>query len=336
MATLADSGFPNLANWAKRQKPDGGIAEVVNTLTLLTPLLDDVPWYEGNLPTGHRITQALALPSASWRTLNAGVPATKADTEQFDETVGIMESESKVDVDLAKLNGDAAAFRAVEDDLKKEGIGQQFATAVFYESASTNPERIHGLTPRYPATTGFTSSAYTLSGTVGGVNARSIWLISWETRKVYGIYPKGSQAGLTVEDKGEQRVLDGNSDPFWAFVTKFQWKWGIAVEDYRYIVRFQWDPDDAAFDDADRGMYLAMQSMLNTIFKILPSTRFYMDRITKAKLDAQLMSNDANMLQYIAQHDDMGNLVAGQLIPTFNGVPIRVTDSLVQETAMTA
>jgi hypothetical protein len=334
MATLSDTGFPNLANWAKRQKPDGGIADIVNVLSRRLPLLDDVPWVEGNLPTGHRITQALSLPSASWRTLNAGVIATKVDTEQFDETCGILEDESKVDVDLAKLNGDAAVYRASEDDLKKEALGQQFATSVFYESAQTNPTRIHGLAPRYGATSGMTASSYTLAGTNAGTNARSFWLISWEPRKIYGIFPKGSMAGLTVEDKGEQRVLDSNSYAFWAYVTKLQWKMGIAVEDYRYAVRYQWDPDDAAFADDDRGMYLAMQQAANTIHEILPSTRFYMDRTTKAKLDAQLMSNDANLLTYTAQRDDMGNMMAGQLIPTFMGVPIRVTDSLVAETAI--
>lgn len=333
MATLADGGFPNLANWSKRQKPEGGIAEIINVLSKKNPILDDVPWSEGNLPTGHRITQAsTALPAATWRKLNSGVQATKGDTEQFDETCGMLEDESKVDVDLAKLNGDAAAYRASEDKLKVEGISQQFATALFYESASTNPERIHGLAPRYGGTSGYTASAYTLKGTNAGTNARSVWLISWEPRKVYGIFPKGSMAGLTREDKGEQRVLDASSNAFWAYVTRMQWKCGIAVEDYRYAVRFQWDPDDAAFADSGKGLYLAMQQMLNTIYELLPSTRFYMDRVSKTKLDAELLTNDANALTYLSPQGDTG--VSGLRIPAFMGVPIRVTDALVAETAI--
>lgn len=335
MATLADSGFPNLANWAKRQDPGGGIADIVNVLSKKNDILDDVPWTEGNLPTGHRITKALALPSATWRKLNSGVAATKADTEQVDETCGMLEDESKVDIDLAKLNGDAAAFRASEDMLKKEALAQQFATALFYESVSSNPERIHGVTPRYGSTSGQTASDYVKKGTVAGVNARSIWLITWQPRKFYGIYPKGSMAGLQIEDKGEQRVLDSSSNAFWAYVTRLQWKCGIAVEDYRYGVRYQWDPDDAAFADDDKGMYLAMLEMLGTIYEKTPATRFYMDRTSHLKLMKQLASNDQRFLEYIAARDEKtGQPVAGALIPAFMGVPIRVTDALVAETAI--
>jgi hypothetical protein len=327
MSTLSDSGFPNLVNIAKRMDPQGGIAEVTNILSKKLNILDDIPWVEGNLPTGHRITLAAnGLPSASWRKLNAGVAATKGDTEQFDETCGMLEDESKMDVAAAELNGNGAAYRASEDKLKLEGFAQQFATALFYESAASNPERIQGLTPRYPATSGYDSSSYTLAGTNAGTNAHSVWLITWEPRKIYGIYPKGSMAGLQRIDKGIQRVLDGSSNAFYAYCTWFSWKCGIAVEDYRYAVRFQFDPDDSNFDDTDRGLYIAMQKMLGTIYENTPQTRFYMDRTSKLKLDAQLMSNDHNVLTYL----DSG----GERIPTFMGVPIRVTDSLVAETAI--
>lgn len=327
MSTIADSGFPNLVNIAKRMDPQGGIAEVTNILSKKLNILDDIPWMEGNLPTGHRITRTSnSLPSASWRTINAGVAATKGDTEQFDESCGMLEDESKMDVAGAELNGNGAAYRASEDAIKLEGFAQQFATALFYESVASNPSRIHGLTPRFPAATGYDSSPYTLCGTNAGVNARSVWLITWAPRKTYGIYPKGTQAGLQRIDKGVQRVLDASGNAFYAHCTWFSWKCGIAVEDYRYMVRFQWDPDDSNFDDGDRGMYLAMQRMLGTVYEVTPQTRFYMDRVSKMKLDAQLASNDANYLTYL----DAG----GQRIPTFQGVPIRVTDALVQETAI--
>lgn len=328
MGTTVDTGFPTLANWAAAQDPNGTIARVANVLSKQNPILDKIPWVEGNLPTGHRITQAAnALASGAWRSLNTGVPATKVTTQQVDESCGILEDESKIDVDLAALNGNAAAYRGMMDNLKTEGLGQQLATAIFYESTSTNPERIHGLTPRYPGTSGYTASAYTLAGTNAGTNAQSVWLITWEPGKVYGIYPKGSQMGLSKEDKGQQRVLDSNNYAFWAWVTRLVWKCGIAVEDYRYCVRAQWDPDDAAFDDTDRGLYLMMQKMIGTIFRMTPNTAFYMNRTSKMKLDAQCASNDANFLTQM--------LVPGRgPITHFMGIPIYVEDALVAETAI--
>lgn len=325
MATLAEGGFPNLANWAKRQDPDGSISDIINVMSRKKPEINDMPMIEGNLPTGHLVTQALALPSPSWRQLNTGVAATKTDTQQFVETIGMLEDESKVDVDLAKLNGNAAAYRASDDKLKKESFAQTYSTSIFYESAASNPERVHGLTPRYKGTSGYMASDYVLSaGTEAGTNCHSIWLITWAPRKIYIAYPKGSMAGLVVKDRGEQRVLDADSNAFWAYVTQFQWKFGVVVEDYRYAVRLQWDPDDIT--DSAKTLYLKMQDMLTTIEDVDENTRFYMDRVSKMKLDAQLASNDANYLTYM-------NL-GGKKLPHFQEVPIRVTDSLVAETAI--
>lgn len=328
MSTIADIGFPNLVNIMKRMNPDGSVADVANILSKKLALLDDVPWEESNQTTGHRITQATALPSPGFRKLNAGVDAHKGETAQFDETCGIMEDYNAVDVDVAKISGNAAKYRAEEDKLFIEGYSQAVATAIFYESAATNPERIHGLTPRFGATTGYTASSYVKTkGTVSGTNAQSLWLINWEPRKVYGIFPKGTMAGLLREDKGEQWITDANSKKFWAFVTKFQWKFGIAVEDYRYAMRYQWDPDDGTVHpDSAKSLYLMLQEMLSTVQDVGGNARFYMSRTSKIKLDAQLASNDANFLTYI----DAG----GRRVPTFEGIPIRVTDALVGETAI--
>lgn len=335
MTTLSDNGFPNLQDWVKRQKPSGGVADIVNVMSKVLPELDDVPWVEGNLPTGHRITQANALPSVGFRKLNTGVPSTKASTEQFDETCGILEDWSSVDVDHAKLNGDEAAYRASEDTLKKEAFAQKFATSLFYESTASHPEAVHGLSARYPATSGYISSPYTLKGdNNSGDDCLSIWLITWEPRKVYGIFPKGSQMGLNVEDFGKQVIRDSNGNQFAAYQTKLQWKFGFAVEDYRYIVRYQLDPNDDAFQETEKGVYLALRKMLNTIYKRSSSTRFYMGRAVKTLLDAQLAANDHNPMTWATPKNEDGSLAPGSQVPMFDGVPIRVTDALVSETAI--
>ncbi len=327
MSTLTDTGFPTLANWAAAQDPNGTIARVANLLSKKNPILDKIGWMEGNLPTGHRITTSnTTLPSGSWRSLNAGVSAVKALTAQYDESCGILEAWNKIDVALANLGGNAAGYRAIQDDLVTAGIGQQFATAVFYESTSTNPERIHGLAPRYGSTTGTTGS-YVLVGTNAGSNAQSVWLITWEPGKIYGIYPKGSQMGLQKKDLGQQVVTDSNSASFLAYMTQLVWQCGIAVEDYRYAVRGQWDPDDAAYADSDRGLYLLMQQMADTIFEKTPNTAFYMSRTSMKKLRAQLASNDANFLSQVVYPG------RGQ-IDTYLGIPIYVEDALVAETAI--
>ena len=66
MSTVADGGFPNIVNITKRMKPDGSVETMMaDTLSRVLPLLEDIPWVEGNLPTGHRITAVLAAPVSS-------------------------------------------------------------------------------------------------------------------------------------------------------------------------------------------------------------------------------------------------------------------------------
>lgn len=328
MATLVDSGFPNLVNVAKRLDPNGSIAAVAEILDKNIPTLEDIPWKEGNLPTGHRITSRTGLPTPSWRKLNQGLDPTKSETGQFDETCGMLEAYSKVDVDVADLNGNSAAFRASEDKPFIEGISEEFVRSVFYESTVSNAERIHGLSARYAASTGYTASGYVLpKGTLSGVNCQSVWLITWEPDRIYGIFPKGTKAGLSMHDMGIQLVNDANGKSFRAFVSHYQQKCGVAVQDYRYAVRMQWDPDDTAtFGDTGKNFYLALQEMLDTVKKVTPNTRFYMSRTSSKKLNAQLASNDANFLTYVER--------GGRRVPEFLGVPIRVEDTLVGESAI--
>ena len=51
------------------------------------------------------------------------------------------------------------------------------------------------------------------------------------------LFPKGSKAGLTHEDLGEQTVYNSDGTRLQAFATRYQWKNGLVVKDWRYVVR---------------------------------------------------------------------------------------------------
>src|SRR5436190_10241112 len=126
MSTITDSGFPTLLNVAKRLAPNGSIAtDIAEILNKELPLLEDMPWKEGNLPTGHRVTSRTGLPSPSWRKLNQGLDPVKSETAQYDESTGMLEAFSKVDAALAALNGNTVAFRASEDKAFLEGFSDE-------------------------------------------------------------------------------------------------------------------------------------------------------------------------------------------------------------------
>lgn len=43
-----------LADWGKRVDPNGKVDKIIELLSQTNPILQDMPFVEGNLPTGHQ------------------------------------------------------------------------------------------------------------------------------------------------------------------------------------------------------------------------------------------------------------------------------------------
>ncbi len=138
-----------LADWGKRVDPNGKVDKIIELLGQTNPILQDMPFVEGNLPTGHRTTIRSGLPSATWRLLNYGVQPSKSTTVQVTDSVGMLETYAEVDKSLADLNGNTAEFRLSEDRAFIEAMNQQMAQTLFYGDSSVNPQQFMGLSSRY-------------------------------------------------------------------------------------------------------------------------------------------------------------------------------------------
>lgn len=138
-----------LADWGKRIDPNGKVDKIIELLSQTNPILQDMPFVEGNLPTGHRTTVRTGLPSATWRLLNYGVKQSKSTTVQVTDSCGMLETYSEVDKSLADLNGNTAEFRLSEDRAFIEAMNQQMAQTLFYGDTSVNPQQFMGLSSRY-------------------------------------------------------------------------------------------------------------------------------------------------------------------------------------------
>src|SRR3990172_8225994 len=238
MATLGASVL-TLADWAKRLDPDGKVPSIVELLSMTNPILDDMMWMEGNLPTGHRTTVRTGLPTAAWRLLNQGIQPSKSTTAQIDEACGMLEAWSEVDKDLAMLNGNTSAFRLSEAQAFIEAMNQEMAQTLFYGNSGVSPEEFTGLAVRYSDPTA-TNGSHVLDAGGSGSDNSSIWLVAWGGQTVHGIFPKGSKAGLIHEDHGEVTVETSAGiagTRLRAFQDRWQWKCGIALKDWRYVVR---------------------------------------------------------------------------------------------------
>jgi len=331
MATELGTKFLTLAEWAKRQDPKGGVADVIEVLAESNPILQDASMMEGNLPTGHRSTQRTTQPSGTWRQLNAGVAETKSTTRQVDDSCGMLEAYSAIDVALANLNANSAAFRASEDNAFVQGLSEDAVDAIIYGNSGVNPEQPEGLAPRYNSLSG-TISSYIVDG--GGSSAlTSVWLVTWGNKTTTLIHPKGSQVGLKAQDLGELPWDDASSNPYQAYVTHFQWYVGLSVPDYRYNVRICNIATGSLTVDASTGVDL-MQNMVTAYYKrpsssIGQTTRAYW--YCNKTIAEYLHHQAANKANVNLTLDNAG----GEPVVRFLGAPIHVCDAITSaETAV--
>lgn len=321
-----------LVDWAKRLDPDGKVPEIVELLAQTNEILQDMLFLEGNLPTGHRTTVRTGLPTVAWRLLNNGVTPSKSRTAQIDEACGILEAWSEVDVALAKLNGNEAAFRLSEAQAFIEAMNIEMAAVLFYGNSAVNPEKFTGLSPRYSAISGATNGSHVISGGGSGSVNSSIWLVSWGQQTIHGIFPKGSAAGLQHEDHGEQTVTVGagvGGSRMRAFQDQWIWNVGIALKDWRYVARLcNIDQTNLVAQSAAADLVKGMIKLSHRMpFMKLGKPVYYMNRTTFEFLDIQRRDDVAagGQLSY--------EVVDGQRIPYFRGIPIRVCDALLSTEA---
>lgn len=326
MATI-NAGNPTLLDVAKRMDPSGRIPQIVELLSQRNAALEDMTMVEGNLPTGHRVVSRTALPAANtaWRRFNEGAITGKSKTDTVDEACGMLNVQSKVDVALAKLNGNEAAFRASEDAGFLQSLNNEVESGIFYHSTKTAPEKFMGLAPRFDSTTGPGGSQILLhDGSPSGSDQTSIWIAAWSPETVFGIYPKGSLGGLQSKDMGEQLVDDGSGAgrTFRAYVMDWMWQIGLCVKDYRYVVRIA-NIDTSAL--AATGSTLIV-SMVKALEEKLYSKKvgrpvIYVNRKIATYLRLQAMASTTNSTLTLER-------VGGIPITMFDGIPIKTTDAL--------
>jgi len=227
MAALATT-HPTLLDLAKRTDPDGSIADVVEILNETNEVLMDMSWQEGNLVTGHRTTIRTGIPRGTWRKLYGGVQPTKSTTAQVTDNCGMLEAYAEVDKALADLNGNTAEWRLSEERPHIEGLGQDVSETLFYGDEGLYPERFTGLSARFDDDTAANAENLIDGGSSDTDNA-SIWLCVWGPASGFGIVPKGSTAGLQMEDKGQVTIedIDGNGGRMEAYRTHYRWDAGL-------------------------------------------------------------------------------------------------------------
>lgn len=330
MATLSSTVLTML-DWAKSIDPDGKVAKTVELLSQSNRILDDMLFKEGNLPTGEQTSIRTGLPTAYYRLINAGTPSSKSTKAQVTENAAILTARSEVDQDEAELNGNVAQYRMDEAASFVEAMSQTQAETLIYGSAA-NPEEYVGFANRYNDLSAANADNIIVGGGSGSDNT-SIWLVNWGENKVFGVFPKGSSAGLSHEDLGLDDATDGSGNKFRAYMDIWKWKNGLVVKDWREVVRIpNIDVSDlvgkvttqaiTASTAIDKLMALAIDHLPNGPGE---KAAFYVNRTVASHLRIMAMDRSTGAVTIEPAINQWGNTIQEL---RFLGIPVRLVDRI--------
>lgn len=319
---------PTLLDVARRTDPDGKIATIVELMNQTNAILDDMTFVEGNLPTGNKTTVRTGLPTPTWRKLYGGVQPGKSTTAQVQDSCGMLEAYAEIDKALADLNGNTAAFRLSEDAAHIEGMSQTMANTLFYGNEGSTPEAFTGLAPRFNSLSAQNADNIVNGGGTGSDNT-SIWLCVWGPQTGFGIYPKGSQAGLQMTDKGQVTIenVDGAGGRMEGYRTHYRWDAGLTIKDWRYFVRI---PN---IDVSDLDTLANTKNLINLMIAAserIPSfgkgrACWYVNRTIREKLRFGILEKIGTNLSW--------ETVEGKRVMTFDDIPVKRVDALLNTEA---
>jgi hypothetical protein len=340
---LASGQWPSIADLTSRMDGAGKQHLIAEMLSQSVVLPEDLPFKEASEIGGHEFSFRTSIPAGSWRQINVGVPYSKSTTGKSRVGLASLEDYSQVDRLLAEMSGDIDTFREGEDMAFLEGMGQTIEETTWYGNSVANPAQFMGLSSFYNtvSTANAQNAANVLNGGGTGTSNASIWLVCWGLRTIYGLYPRGSKAGLSMEDKSDTVPgYDSLGNRFEAYTSWFRQLMGLCPEDWRYGARIaNIDVTNAGLAGPNaldifatiRQLLLLPPHLTKTTSGITktdapldsaPGIRpvIYCNRTVRHWMDVQAM-RDRNVLLSI-------NDYAGQPCMGIDHIPIKISDQL--------
>ena len=187
------------------------IGKVAEVLVLHNEMLNDVPYMEMNEGTIHKEDIRSALPAVYYRKANQPIPASKSTTEERTFQASHFESKSQIDKVVAQRGGmDRIAYnRWNQAQGHLQAHSQELADLMIYGSPSTANRKTAGFFDIYSTLLASeeTSKQVIDAGGAGADNT-SILKVHWGEQSVFGVYPKGTQAGLSRIDHSDGNKLN--------------------------------------------------------------------------------------------------------------------------------
>ena len=340
---MATGQWPTIADVLSRSDGAHKQVYIAEMLSQAISLYDDMVMVEASEVSGHEFVFRTSIPAGSWRQVNQGVPYAKSTTAKSRVGVGTLEDYSQVDRLIAEESGDMEEFRKNEDVAFLEGMGQTIEQTGWYGNTAATPAEFMGLSAFYNTVAQGTAqnAANVIDAGGTGTSNLSFWLLCHGVRTFFGLYPRGSKAGLSMEDKADTVPgFDSLGNRFEAYTSWFRQRIAMCPQDWRYCARIaNVDVTNAGlagpnaldiFATIRQAMLLPphLGKMTSGITQTdapndpAPGIRpvWYTNRTGRHWMDIQAM-RDRNVLLHLTDY-------AGIPCDTINGIPIKISDQL--------
>lgn len=319
MAIIADKHY-NLRDYAAQFGANSQELAIAEVLSKKNEIINDMVMIESNLDSGHEYAVRTGIPAGTWRIAYKGLQPSKGTTKIEIARPGVCGAYSVVEKMVAEKGGHVDAVREGQAKAIIKGMSDTVADALIH-GGKKQLERCVGLEAHYNTKT--VANADTAKNVVDGGSATddvntSIYLVVWGVDKICGFYPKGSRAGLARTDYGLTTAVDGANGEYPAYKEYFEWKVGLAVQDWRYAGRVC---NIKTTDLANVDLLGVMQDLEEKVESLTDGKPvFYMNRTVKAALRKQLGAK-ANVLYTPSQPGALPVMHVDE-------IPVHICDSI--------
>lgn len=290
---------------------------------------------ECNNGTNHKSVQIPGIPEPTFRKLYGFTQPSRVQGIPVTDNVGMLNDYLQVDKDLANMNGNSDRFMMSQANGIIEGFNKKIASSLFYANEVTQPEAFTGFAPRFNDLAA-ANAANIIDASAGAAVAAelfysSIYVVNWGDFKCHALFPKGSKAGLQINDKGLVTVQDtSGSDAglMEAYRTHFQWDIGLAVPDWRHVVRIANIDTRLLKKNAATGPDITdlLVQAVEQIHSTGGKPAIYCSRAIRSMLRRQIVNKTASST--LSQEN-----IAGKPVVMFDGIPVRRCDALLNTEA---
>lgn len=299
---------------------DKPVRQLIHTIRDYNGFFDQAVIQRGNDGFGDRGKVVTSYPEGQVRAFNEGWDAERVTGADVRYAAAMVRSRSEVDkslLDTRKAN-ERAAFRLRTDEGFMRGLSRSVLKKVLYGDSNLetrDPNGIFNIVS--PTNKAFADRIIDAKGTTANAQT-DILLINWDPASTYLFYPEnGSNAGLSVENMGEQYAFDAKGKRFRAEITEFAWDIGVAMYDPQRVVRIA-NIDSTKLTKKNTTGPDLLDLMIDALERLPDEQQgrvaFYMNDNTRSFLARQILNKDNVLLS----QDE----VAGRKCMTFRGVPI--------------